>query len=242
MPTRIEASCACADLSCGARRVEARLRRLQRRRRDEVLRCQADVGGVLALGLDQGRLRRLDQRGTVGGAALHVGEVDHADHLAGLDAVAFGDAEREQRPRRLGAHDRRARRDQRPENSSVSGSRAPTGRATSAATNSSGTGSFLSLSPPRRTFGSTRRRPRRRSLGNSPPIQIRRFALWAGPDVRSKFACRECRTAAPAHPPCDGLRIGGAERHRLRRRGGGENRCRVATCVRPFAAPSSPGT
>ena len=98
----------------GARRVEARLRRLQGGRRDEVLRRQADVGGVLPLGLDQRRLRRFDQGGTVFGAALHLGEVDHPDHLAGLDAAAFGDAEREQRPRRLGAYDRRARRDQRP--------------------------------------------------------------------------------------------------------------------------------
>ena len=76
-----------------------------------------------------------------------------------------------------------------PENSSVSGSRAATGRATSAATNSSGTGSFLSLSPPRKTLGSTAAataamaiapRQHRSRSGVSP--------CGRGPDVQSKFA------------------------------------------------------
>ncbi len=101
-------------LQLRARRVEARLRRLQRGRRDEVLRRETDVGGVLALGLDQRRLRRFDQRRAVRGAALQVGEIDRADHLACLDPASFRDVQRQQRSGRLGTHDRRSRRDQRP--------------------------------------------------------------------------------------------------------------------------------
>ena len=103
---------------------------------------------VLALGLDQLRLRRFDRGAAVGDAALQLGQVDAAERLAGLDAAAFGHAQREQRAGRLGAHHGGARRDQRPGELDRCGIAPRSGRVTSPGANCkvTGLGSVLARS------------------------------------------------------------------------------------------------
>ena len=108
------ASCACADLSWARAASSAGLRGLQRGRRDEVLRRQADVGGVLALGLDQRGLRRLDHRRALATRLCRSARSISPITWPALTRLPSATRERQQRAGRLGAHDRRARRHQRP--------------------------------------------------------------------------------------------------------------------------------
>src|SRR5690349_10667867 len=100
-----------------------------------------------------------------------------------------------------------------PENSIVTGRRARTGFATSAATNSSGTGALsLSLSPPRKSdvFESATA-VTASTAAPATPSQIRRLVLWTG----AVLLCCMARSVGPRLPGsrsrCDGLPIAGGE-------------------------------
>jgi hypothetical protein len=97
----------------GARGVECRARAVECAAADELLRRQALVAGVRALGLGQRRAGRLQQGVALGDPAAQLGELDAADGLAGRHAAAFGHVQRQQRAPGLGAHDGRLRGHQR---------------------------------------------------------------------------------------------------------------------------------
>jgi hypothetical protein len=156
-------------LSCRARRVEPRLRRLQRGRRDEVLARQPDVGGVLALARLPDATCAASTRGR---SATRVCRSARSIAPSGWPAFTrgpLGDREREQRAGRLGAHDGRARRDQRPGELDRCGMAASAGRTTSAAgTPAPPPASGLSFEPDSRG-ASARPRPAATSAAIVPP-------------------------------------------------------------------------
>jgi hypothetical protein len=93
--------------------VERGARGVQRAGADELLRRQAFVVGVGALGLRQRGARALQHGVAFGHAGVQLGQFQPAQHLSGAHPAAFGHVQRQQRAAGLGAHQRRLRRHQR---------------------------------------------------------------------------------------------------------------------------------
>ena len=96
-----------------ARRLELRAGVVQRRRRDEVLRSQALVGLVLALGLLVHGAGRFDAGIALGHLVTQFLQVQLPQRLAGLDPAALAHRQAVQAARGLGADDHGIGRDQR---------------------------------------------------------------------------------------------------------------------------------